>query len=71
MDVRSVYGHYLQPHAWKDMCSLPIITSYLGAQRQHQMRDSSPNIRGDFYLQPIFEDVVLKRHKTDKKKKTV
>lgn len=35
------------------------------------MRDSSSNIRGDFYLQPIFEDVVLRRHKTDKKKNSV
>lgn len=34
--------------------------SYLGVQRQQQERNSSSNVRADFYLQPIFEHVILK-----------
>lgn len=37
------------------------MASYLGIQRQQQMRNSSSNVRGDFYLQPIFEDIILRR----------
>lgn len=63
MDVRSVCSHYLQPCVQKKiLCSLSVMASYLGVQRKQQMRNSSSNVRGDFYLQPIFGDVILRRH---------
>lgn len=37
------------------------MASYLGVQRQQQMRNSSSNVRGNFYLQPILNDVILRR----------
>lgn len=63
MDVRSVCSHYMQTSAQKKIFySLSVMASYLGVQREQQMGNSSSNVRGDFYLQPIFEDVILRRH---------
>jgi len=44
------------------LCSLSVMPSYLGVQRQQQMRNSSSNVRVNFYLQPIFEDVILQSY---------
>lgn len=64
MDGRSVCSHYLWPCGWKkkSLHSSAVTASYLGVQRQQQVRNSSSNVGGDFYLQPVFEHVILKRH---------
>lgn len=49
-------------HMEKSLCSSPVAASYLGVQRQQQVGNSSSDIGGNFYLQPIFEHVILKRH---------
>lgn len=46
----------------KSLHSSAVTASYLGVQRQQQVRNSSSNVGGDFYLQPVFEHVILKRH---------